>query len=121
MDTQSRYINATIAWVEHLKSDDAFMEVGIIGYSEGSLIGMVAAERASFVSFISIAGAVRYIDEVLIEQLAAQLSEDLLEEAQQTISQLKGGEPVATVIPELQSVFRPSVQPYMISQLAYDS
>lgn len=114
------YIDDAAAWVEHLKSDDAFTEVGIIGHSEGSLIGMLAAERASADSFISIAGAGRPIDEVLMEQLAAQLPENLMNEAQQIIGQLKEGETVATVSPELQSVFRPSVQPYMMSWLAYD-
>ena len=43
-----------------------------------------------------------------------------MNEAQQIIGQLKEGEQVATVSPELQSLFRPSVQPYMISWLAYD-
>lgn len=114
------YIDDAAAWVEHLKSDDAFTEVGIIGHSEGSLIGMVAAERASADSIISIAGAGRPIDEVLMEQLEAQLPENLMNEAREIIKQLKTGEQVATVSPELQSVFRPSVQPYMISWLAYD-
>ena len=114
------YINDAAAWVEHLKSDDAFTQIGIIGHSEGSLIGMVVAERASADSFISIAGVGRPIDEVLMEQLAAQLPEDLLEEARQLIGKLKDGEQVATVSPQLHSVFRPSVQPYMISWLAYD-
>ncbi|QHJ72276.1 hypothetical protein [Planococcus halotolerans] len=57
--------------MEQLKSDAQFAEVGIIGHSEGSLIGMVAAVRASVDSFISKAGAGRPIDEVLMEQLAA--------------------------------------------------
>lgn len=114
------YIDDAAAWVEHLKSDDSFTEVGIIGHSEGSLIGMVAAERASADSFVSIAGAGRPIDEVLMEQLEAELPENLMNEARQIIEQLKAGEEVATVSPELQSVFRPSVQPYMISWLAYD-
>lgn len=114
------YINDAAAWVKHLKADDSFNEVGIIGHSEGSLIGMVAAEQASADSFISIAGAGRPIDEVLMEQLAAQLPKNLLEESRQIISKLKAGEQVATVSTELQSVFRPSVQPYMISWLAYN-
>ncbi|WP_052131557.1 hypothetical protein [Planococcus sp. CAU13] len=103
-----------------MKSNDSFTEVEIIGYSEGSLIGVVAAERASADSFISIAGAGRHIDEVLMEQLAAQLPENLMNEARQIIFQLKEGEPLATVSPELQSVFCPWVQPYMISWLAFN-
>ena len=113
------YIADAAAWVEHLKSTDRFTEVGIIGHSEGSLIGMAAAKRASADLFISIAGAGRPIDEVLMEQLAAQLPEDLLNEASEIIAQLKKGEQVATVSPQLQSIFRPSVQPYMISWLVY--
>lgn len=81
---------------------------------------MVAAERASADSFISIAGAGCPIDEVLMEQLAAQLPENLINEARQIIEQLKEGEHVAAVSPELQSLFRPSVQPYMIPWLAYN-
>ena len=50
----------------------------------------------------------------------AQLPEDLMNEARQIIGQLKEGEQVAMVSPELQSVFRPSVQPYMISWMAYN-
>ena len=36
------------------------------------------------------------------------------------MDKLKQGEQVQTVSPELQSLFRPSVQPYMISWLQYD-
>ena len=114
------YIEDATAWVEHLKSDDAFTEVGILGHSESSLIGMVAAERASADSFVSIAGAGRPIDEVLMEQLAAQLPENLVNEARQIIGQLKEGKQASTVSLQLQSVLRSSVQPYMISWLAYD-
>ncbi|ANU26290.1 alpha/beta hydrolase [Planococcus versutus] len=113
------YIADAAAWVDHLKSTDRFTDVGIIGHSEGSLIGMAAAKRASADLFISIAGAGRPIDEVLMEQLAAQLPEDLMNEAWEIIDQLKRGEQVATVSPHLQSIFRPSVQPYLISWLAY--
>lgn len=49
------------------------MEVGIIDHSEGLLSGVVAAELASAYSFISIVGMGRPIDEVMMEQLAAQL------------------------------------------------
>ncbi|MDQ0428539.1 pimeloyl-ACP methyl ester carboxylesterase [Planomicrobium stackebrandtii] len=81
---------------------------------------MVAAERVSADWFVSIAGAGRPIDQVLMEQLEGQLPEDLMTEADQIIEQLKEGEHVETVSPELQSLLRPSVQPYMVFWLAYD-
>ncbi|GGA35176.1 hypothetical protein GCM10011384_26230 [Psychrobacillus lasiicapitis] len=115
-----QYIDDAAAWVRFAKEDARFSHVGIIGHSEGSLIGMVASQKADADAFISIAGAGRPIDKVLLEQLQAQLPANLLKESNDILEKLKQGEQVKTVSPELQSVFRPSVQPYMISWLQYD-
>lgn len=115
-----QYINDAAAWVQFAKSDKRFSQVGIIGHSEGSLVGMVAAKKAGADIFISIAGAGRAIDQVLLEQLQTQLPTNLMEESTNILDSLKQGEQVKTVSPELQSIFRPSVQPYMISWLQYD-
>ena len=114
------YIDDAAAWVQFAKSDARFSKVGIIGHSEGSLIGMVAATQANADAFISIAGAGRPIDQVIMEQLDAQLPANLLEESNTMLEVLKKGEQVETISPELQSLFRPSVQPYLISWLNYD-
>lgn len=114
------YIDDAVAWVQFAKTDARFSKVGIIGHSEGSLIGMVATEQADADAFISMAGAGRPIDQVLMEQLEAQLPANLLEESNTIVEALKKGEQVETISPELQSLFRPSVQPYMISWLNYD-
>lgn len=114
------YIDDAAAWVQLAKEDARFSNVGIIGHSEGSLIGMVASQKADADVFISIAGAGRPIDEVLLEQLQAQLPANLLKESTDILEKLKQGQQVKTVSPELQSVFRPSVQPYMMSWLQYD-
>ncbi|WP_318614719.1 alpha/beta hydrolase family protein [Sporosarcina sp. YIM B06819] len=116
----NHYIDDAAAWVQFAKTDARFSKVGIIGHSEGSLIGMVAAEQAIADAFISIAGAGRPIDQVLMEQLDEQLPANLLEESNTILNALKQGEQVQTISPELQSLFRPSVQPYMISWLHYD-
>ncbi|MFJ5771215.1 alpha/beta hydrolase family protein [Psychrobacillus sp. NPDC093180] len=116
----NHYIDDAAAWIHLAKEDARFSKIGIIGHSEGSLIGMVASQIADADVFISIAGAGRPIDEVLLEQLQVQLPANLLQESTETLEKLKQGEQVKTVSPELQSVFRPSVQPYMISWLQYD-
>ena len=59
-------------------------------------------------------------DGVLHEQLETQLSGDLLKEAKGILDNLKSGETVKNISPELQSIFRPSVQPYMMSWMEYD-
>lgn len=115
-----QYIDDAAAWVQLAKNDKRFSKVGIIGHSEGSLIGMVASQKVDTDVFISIAGAGRPIDQVLLEQLQAQLPANLMEESTDILEKLKQGEQVKTVSQELQSVFRSSVQPYMISWLKYD-
>lgn len=106
--------------VKAVNDDARFLNVHIIGHSEGSLVGMIAATSKKVDSIVSIAGAGRPIDEVLIEQLSAQLPEDLLKKSKETLASLKKGELVADIPESLYSVFRPSVQPYMISWLQYD-
>ncbi|MGE8203870.1 alpha/beta hydrolase family protein [Heyndrickxia sp. NPDC080065] len=115
-----QYIDDAAAWIQFAKKDDRFLKVGIIGHSEGSLIGMAASAKEEVDTFISIAGAGRPIDQVLLEQLSTQLPANLLAEAKDILEKLKQGNQVQTVSPELQSIFRPSVQPYMISWLKYD-
>ncbi|MFD3449656.1 alpha/beta hydrolase family protein [Microbacteriaceae bacterium 4G12] len=110
------FIDDATSWVQFAKADQRFSKVGIIGHSEGSLIGMVAANKAKADSFISIAGAGRTIDEVLMEQLPPQLKM----EAKNILGTLKQGKQVPTVSADLQSIFRPSVQPYLISWLKYN-
>lgn len=114
------FIDDAKSWAQFAKEDKRFSKVGIIGHSEGSLIGMVAASKANADTFISIAGAGRSIDQVLLEQLAAQLPPNLLQESEDILEKLKQGEQVETFSVELQSLFRPSVQPYMISWLQYN-
>lgn len=106
--------------IQYLQSNEAFTSVHVIGHSEGSLIGMLAAQETDVESFVSLAGAGRAIDELLLEQLAGQLTPALTTETKNVIASLKKGELVEKVSPELQGLFRPSVQPYMISWLKLD-
>lgn len=115
-----QYIDDAAAWAQFAKKDGRFSKVGIIGHSEGSLIGMAAAKKTETDIFISLAGAGEPIDQVLIKQLEEQLTPTLLTESKDILAKLKQGKQVGTVSADLQSVFRPSVQPYMISWIQYN-
>ncbi|MGG0410169.1 alpha/beta hydrolase family protein [Peribacillus simplex] len=115
-----QYIDDAAAWVQFAKKDGRFSKIGIIGHSEGSLIGMGAAKKTETDLFISLAGAGEPIDQVLIKQLEGQLTPTLLAESKDILTKLKQGKQVETVSADLQSVFRPSVQPYMISWIQYN-
>src|SRR5690606_20116479 len=63
-------VDAT-AIIDHFKKDNRFSKIYIIGHSQGSLVGMVAAQGKAD-GFISIAGAGQEIDDVIVEQLSQQ-------------------------------------------------
>ena len=114
------YAEDAKAWAAQLKADSRFRKLIIIGHSEGSLLGMLACEQAD--AFVSLAGAGRPIDVILKEQLAAQLSgqKKLLRAANEGLSKLKEGKLVEDAPAELFGLFRPAVQPYMMSWMKYD-
>ena len=114
------YVEDANAWASELKVDPRFNRLIIVGHSEGSLIGMLASEKANV--FVSLAGAGRSIDVILKEQLAEQLSgkKKLLRAANEGLSKLKEGKLVEDAPVELFGLFRPSIQPYMMSWMKYD-
>ena len=114
------YAEDAKAWAAQLKADSRFRKLIIMGHSEGSLLGLLACEQADV--FVSLAGPGRPIDVILKEQLAVQLKgkKKLLRAADEGISKLKKGELVGDAPEELFSLFRPSIQPYLISWMKYD-
>jgi pimeloyl-ACP methyl ester carboxylesterase len=118
------YVDDAAAWIAKLRGDVRFSRVVLAGHSEGSLVGAVAARRAAVDAFVSIAGAGFPAPEVLSNQLAAQLRDNaaLLAQAQTILAALTDGRIVtaADVPPSLMALFRPSVQPYLISWFKYD-
>jgi pimeloyl-ACP methyl ester carboxylesterase len=105
-----------------LKKDPRFSKIVILGHSEGSLLGMLAARTYNTDGFVSLAGAGRPIDQVLKEQLAANKNnpEALIQHANDIIDTLKLGLRPKTVSPILLSLFRPGIQPFLISWMKYD-
>lgn len=100
------------------KNKKKYNKIVIAGHSEGSLIGMIAAnEKAD--AFISLAGAGRTIDAVLVEQITKQ-APFLKEETQKNLDILKRGKTFELKNPMLASIFRESIQPYMISWIQYN-
>ena len=118
--TIDQYVNDAVRVLNTLQAEGTYSSIHIIGHSEGSLIGMLAAQQTKVDSFVSLAGAGREADELLLEQLEGQLSTALKEEAIAILGSLKQGELVPNVSTDLQALFRPSVQPYMISWLQYN-
>lgn len=116
----NQFVKDAKAWVELLEKDNQFSEVGIIGHSQGSLVGMLAAQKTGVDAFVSVAGAGRSIDNVLYDQLKEKLPENLQKESKTILEKLKKGEHVEDMSKELQRVFRPSVQSFLSSWMQYN-
>lgn len=113
------YINDAKEWVDFLKKENRFSALIVAGHSEGSLIGMRAAVNNPNVSkYISIAGMGENMGIVLKKQLLAQ-PQGIRDLAYPIIDTLMQGDTVTNVSPFLFSLFRPSVQPYLISCFKY--
>ena len=118
------YVDDVKSWIKFLSKENQFSEIVVVGHSEGSLIGMIASGNNAKVSkFISIAGVGVPADEILKEQLSKQLESQPITIKNQIFSyidDLKQGRLLEEVPVHLYSLFRPSVQPYMISWFKYN-
>jgi hypothetical protein len=113
------FIEDATIWLTMLKESGNYSKVLVAGHSEGSLIGMVAVQKVSVDGFISIAGSGKRIDKILLEQLS-QIPEPMLNDVKIIIDSLVQGHQVKRINPMLLSIFRPSVQPYLISWMRID-
>ena len=102
-------VNDALLVVNHFK--DKYKKIILIGHYEGSLIGLLVAQKVVVSKFVSI---------TLIEEQIGKNAPQLKEESQKIISQLRKGELVENISPYLAPVFRKSVQPYLISWFKYE-
>ena len=113
------YVNDVKGWIDLLKESNRFSEIIVLGHSEGALIGMIASQKIEVEKFISVAGAGNSAGDIIREQLKAQ-PPVVLNQSLPIIEKLENGETVENVPQMLYALFRPSVQPYMISWLKYN-
>ena len=113
-------VDDAVLFARLLKAQPGVTCVIILGHSEGSLIAALAAQKSPTCGVIEVDGPGRPLGVVLHEQIAAGgLPPGLTADAQAALSDLEHGRTTAN-IPGLESMFRPSVQPYLISQLTID-
>lgn len=116
------YVNDVTGWIDWLSKDKRFTAIVVAGHSEGALIGMLACkERPRTNGCISMAGAGRPAYELIEAQVLAQQNPVSVQKEVASINEsLKNGRTVGEVPVYLQSLYRPSVQPYLISWFNYN-
>lgn len=118
--TLDAYVADAVAWGKSLKADPRFGPLVVLGHSEGALVAALAAPELDPAGVISLSGSARPVDQVIRQQLADHLPPALLLRSNQILDRLKAGQVDADVPDPLQGIFRPSVQPYLISLFRAD-
>lgn len=117
----STFVDDARRWLDFLCEELRIGHCALVGHSEGALVATLAAQQSNVSRLILIAGLGRPAGRAILDQLrAAGLPFALLDSAQRTLSFLVQGQSVADSAPELHALFRPSVQPYLISWFRLD-
>ncbi|RYY32755.1 MAG: alpha/beta fold hydrolase [Sphingobacteriaceae bacterium] len=107
--------------IKMLKADKRFNKIIVAGHSEGSLIGMLAAAREKADALISLSGPAFAADAILKTQLKGAVSPDDFAKSTAIIDSIKAGSTVKQKIdPKYNSLFNPSLQPYLYSWMKHD-
>ncbi|AUO48100.1 alpha/beta hydrolase [Pseudomonas ogarae] len=114
------YVADAVAWSHKLAADPRLGPLILLGHSEGALIASLAAPQANAAAVISLSGSARPIDQVLRQQLSNRLPPPLMLRSNELLDSLKAGRLDDNVPAQLQVIFRPSVQPYLISLFRQD-
>ena len=113
------FVTDAISVIQFFKEKYSFSKIYIIGHSQGSLVGMLAAYNESVDGFVSLAGAGKSIDQVLIDQIdrtAPQFNED----AQRVFGILREGNTTDDYPVALASIFNKGVQSFISNWMQYD-
>ncbi len=113
------YIKDANKWIDFLKNDNRFNNIYVLGHSEGSLIGIISSNKKDIKGFISISGSGYTASEIILKQLKNQ-PDIVKKESKEIINSLNKGITYLNVPEYLMALFRPSVQPYLISWFKYD-
>ena len=106
-------------WIDTMNVK-GFQNIMLLGHSEGSLVSIITSLNNKRVKgLISIAGAGTSADSIILTQMKTQPSQ-IQELVANYLDTLKKSQLLINVPLYLYALFRPSVQPYMISWIKYN-
>jgi alpha-beta hydrolase superfamily lysophospholipase len=103
-----------------LADEEGVRAVSLVGHSEGALIAALAAEDAYAQAVVSISGAGSRASALMRRQIAGQLPGDLAQPAFAALDALEAQQQIDDVPDTLALLFRPTVQPYLMSWFRHD-
>lgn len=104
--------------IDYFKNSQNFNKIYVIGHSQGSLVGMLAAkDRAD--GYISLAGAGQSIDQVIIEQIN-KTAPNFTKDTERIFKTLREGKTTTDYPIALSSIFNIEIQKFMINWMQYN-
>jgi alpha/beta superfamily hydrolase len=113
------FIVDAISVVNYFKKQNTYKKIYVIGHSQGSLIGMIAAQEGKADGFISLAGSGQTIDKVITDQIE-KTAPMFTEDSKRIFEVLKNGQTTTDFPPALASVFNLDVQPFIANWMSYN-
>ncbi len=115
------YVRDAVAWATVLRAEPRIDRVALLGHSEGALVVTLAAGRAGADRLVLVAGAGTPAAAPMERQFSTGgLPEEMRADLHRVLASLAAGHPVRDVPAPLATMFRPSVQPYLMSWLPLD-
>ncbi|MFN4353908.1 alpha/beta hydrolase [Parvibaculum sp.] len=115
------YVEDALAWSDFLQAELPDARLFLIGHSEGALLASLTAQQRDVSGIVLVAGVGRPAPDLIREQISgSSMSDELKRRSDELLETLKRGETDDNVPRELAPLYRPSVQPYLISWFAYD-
>lgn len=112
------FVTDAISVIDYFKKLNSYTNIYIVGHSQGSLIGMLAAkDRVD--GFISLSGAGRSIDQVIIEQIG-KTAVMYTEDTKRVFDIMRSGNKTTDYPPALSSIFNIEIQSFMMNWMKYN-
>lgn len=113
-------VDDAVALSHRLRRDRRLDGLVLFGHSEGALIASLAAQRADAMAVVCVAGAGERASALIRRQLAGHVPQALEPAAMSALAALEQGNLAHDVPDDLVLLFRPSVQPYLVSWFRHD-
>jgi len=117
------YVEDAVLWARFLQDTPNVQRVFLLGYSEGGLVAMLVAQKFRAAGLILIAAVGISAADVIRRHLAAPgitIAKEQLSEIHDIMRSLEAGKLVPEVSADLNTQYRASVQPYLISWFKFD-
>jgi pimeloyl-ACP methyl ester carboxylesterase len=112
------FVTDAISVIEYFKKTNAYSKIYVIGHSQGSLVGMLAA-KDQVDGFISLSGAGQSIDSVIIDQVQ-KTAPMYTEDTKRVFGILRTGITTPDYPLALSSFFSIEIQPFMMNWMQYN-